>query len=814
MTKQTLLLLILAGMFATSPAIAEQATANDSAAPMSAVEMEEARRANLKVQFRDLLDKTIELRNNGQFEDAEKILIQDCEKILAELGDSGTEMRAVLKIYQDELLSIWSQHNVSIADDLITEKKFSDALSHLKRAQEIKGSNYITKRIENIEARLKSIRFDEETSLEYIYPIDHNGRTYRQDELYIQTQLGKMRTLMKERKFQAAIECGEEVYKRHNTNTEVVRLLAQCYDGINRSARSDRFENSKRLLAQVGNRYFPGYPDMPDRDEVAVNPVVEAHTDESTTRAAIEAIRIPRVEFDALPIEQVVQALIDDSREHDLNRKGVNIILRVQNDQAIRDAIPKVTLDVDGLSLLEIIKYVCVQTGLKYKVQPLGSLPTIYIAEDMGKIERQQFALPGSICEKIAAERREKEGDAAGDGPANPIIDESGSGSRRTPSGKIQRNLEMARFVKGYLMDRGVPFPEGSSVVYDDRQLTPLTIRNTETNLEIAANIINELIATEGDDAGGDIMVLIESKFLEVRQTQLEQLGFHWSLTKLVTEAANPNNPGLGEYIEGQGTSQILKADNILNASQTFLSSNPTYIPSQSIFSSTILPNIGPDKNINLNVSITALNQRDLAESLAAPKVTTLPNEEAVLSMVIDEYYPESWDQPRFQNSEIGVTLEPAFPQFGEPTPIGIILRVTPTRLGRDNTIDLTLEPEVTEFTQWSKYYYLVTIPGNNTAQEEEIKMPEISRRSYKTNVTVYDGESVVMGGVIDEKTNVIHAKYPVLGDIPLVGRLFRDYRYYSEKSNLIIFVTARKMETWGVPKRKMENLGVHDYGY
>jgi general secretion pathway protein D len=69
----------------------------------------------------------------------------------------------------------------------------------------------------------------------------------------------------------------------------------------------------------------------------------------------------------------------------------------------------------------------------------------------------------------------------------------------------------------------------------------------------------------------------------------------------------------------------------------------------------------------------------------------------------------------------------------------------------------------------------------------------------------------VVLGGLIHEELTTIRDKIPLLGDIPVLGRLFRSEGEYSRKINLLIFVTARLVDPAGRPINRAESLGMGD---
>ena len=85
------------------------------------------------------------------------------------------------------------------------------------------------------------------------------------------------------------------------------------------------------------------------------------------------------------------------------------------------------------------------------------------------------------------------------------------------------------------------------------------------------------------------------------------------------------------------------------------------------------------------------------------------------------------------------------------------------------------------------------------------INQPIFGVRKVKTAVSIWDGQTVALGGLIREDVQKVEDRVPLLGDIPLAGRLFRSDVEQKIKRNLIIFVTARLMDAQGQPL-KQEN--------
>jgi general secretion pathway protein D len=92
------------------------------------------------------------------------------------------------------------------------------------------------------------------------------------------------------------------------------------------------------------------------------------------------------------------------------------------------------------------------------------------------------------------------------------------------------------------------------------------------------------------------------------------------------------------------------------------------------------------------------------------------------------------------------------------------------------------------------------------TATPNVINQPVFSVREVQTRVSVYDGQTVVMGGLMREDVQKIQDKVPILGDMPLAGRLFRSNVDQHVKRNLIMFVTASLLDPAGQPVIRAED--------
>jgi general secretion pathway protein D len=154
--------------------------------------------------------------------------------------------------------------------------------------------------------------------------------------------------------------------------------------------------------------------------------------------------------------------------------------------------------------------------------------------------------------------------------------------------------------------------------------------------------------------------------------------------------------------------------------------------------------------------------------------------------------------------------VTPTTPTAFETRNTGVTLEVEPV-IGPDGyTIDLNLVPQVVEFEGFINYGSPIQTTGTNALgvttvnvlTPNIINQPIFSTRKVTTSVSVFDGSTVVLGGLIREDIQKVEDKIPLLGDIPIIGRLFRSSVDQHLKRNLVIFVSARLINPAGEPVR------------
>lgn len=265
--------------------------------------------------------------------------------------------------------------------------------------------------------------------------------------------------------------------------------------------------------------------------------------------------------------------------------------------------------------------------------------------------------------------------------------------------------------------------------------------------------------------------VLIEARVVEVKLQKEHALGVNWKAM------ADKGYLPLGRFKAGSAAlgGQPGLLEQVIPYKSTFYPPGQSTSGQESPFTFAIF-----DDNINL-VLQTLASALD-TDILSAPKIATVNNQEAEIK--ITQKLP--WAEPTLSSSSgtggsttISVTWEVNYEE------VGIKLKVTPI-INDDGKISLSLVPEVSEKTGDLS----LTVSQSGTSINYTV--PIIDSRTASTKVVVGDGQTLIIGGLIKDKTTKGASKIPLLGDIPVLGYLFKSKKDTRDKTELLIFVSPK----------------------
>ncbi len=537
-------------------------------------------------------------------------------------------------------------------------------------------------------------------------------------------------------------------------------------------------------------------------------------------------------------------------------------------------------LKMQNLTAKMLLEMMCSQAGCQYRVDD-----NAIVVYQTGTGADKTFTRRWKVSQDFFT--------GGGDGEEEDMGDEEDA---FTSGGSTKSNKVDAI---GALKSSGVLFPKGSDAQYN-RSTGVLTVRNTPDNLDAVEEAIQEYRRKMPQ------MIKVNAKFVEVSQTNEEELSFDWVVNPFsindagsaflggVNGSGSTPNRTFGDFVSSGGTGYSNNhkndgswpigtnrgtlssaADTITDGLMTgglrsgsgALSGNTLsnlITRGSAAASSTagaapgILSLSGIYDSGSFQMIMRGLSQKKGVDIMSAPSLVARPGDLdytpdpdplasdqggddgcAKIEVIRRFIYPTAYDPPEIQsggNSNWGnnddnnnnnwggsggmPVASPANPSEWGVEEVGIILRFKVEDLEGNDIIKFNhFEIRVVDFEGFINYGSPITagITTQNqiehiTLTDNRIDMPIFSRRYINSNPCIYDGYTIAIGGLIEDNVQKVEDKVPVFGDLPLIGRFFRSNAESHVRKNLMVFVTAEKIDPTGKPTRHRD-AGTGDAG-
>lgn len=494
--------------------------------------------------------------------------------------------------------------------------------------------------------------------------------------------------------------------------------------------------------------------------------------------AKMESIVMPPVSFDG-DLRSVINTLnliAVDADNASSGPRGVNLVLR---DTEGRN--PNVNITLRDLNLRRILETICEITNYQYEARE--DIVVIFPGSASVLLPTEFFPISQNALGRIT-------GGGSGGGASAPAVnDPFAPAPAPTGGGGGGGGGGQSEVIRNFFQRAGVDFDgtPGSSLVFDG---AIAIVQQTSRNQERIRNILSRY---------GDVrQVEIESKFMEVREGALDELGVQWNATsgggKATFTTSNVTRPLAGAF--GGGGTGV--GPSLPGVTDIGAAAGAVYAISG-----------GSIGEFNVNATIRALQQKSGTDLLSSPKVTVMNEVTATIRVGQELRYPTRYTQPQpgSGGSGTGTTVNlptPSIPEEFESRDVGVVLNVTPTIDDDDYTILLRLNPIITEFEGFVNFGSSLEDPATGRVILDYPQLqPIFAVREITTQVTVWDGATVIMGGLTREDVRRVNDRVPVIGSIPLLGRAFQSRGEATEKRNLLIFVTANLVSPGGSPKNQ-----------
>lgn len=523
----------------------------------------------------------------------------------------------------------------------------------------------------------------------------------------------------------------------------------------------------------------------------------------------LNTIIIPEVDLNQTTLSEALDYLRAisiqlDNTTLDESKKGISIVEQLGDNthpavQKAKSAL--INLQLRNVPLGEVIRLITAASGTTSRIDNFAVIINTAGFDDPTLI-RREFKVPPDFLLSDASVQSGGISDPFADAPA--------------ASGLVAKSLTAEEKLKSF----NVGFPEGASASFSPSRGI-LTVRNSANNIRLIQAIVDGVNQTE------PVLVSIKTTILEVTQTNLDELGFDTILNQVEvgsngflsggttgsgseitdTIAGNPVSSGLRSGVLGDTAGSIdglIAAGGIAEAGSTDRASSAINLQ-------------GVIDGQTHQILMRGLSQKTGVDIMVQPAVTTRPGQAAQVESIMEFPYPDSYEPPELPNTVTSGSgaVTPSHPTDFTFENVGVLLDVVP-QVGADRKIiELAINPRIVDFEGFVNYgspilggtattnfnpltgaFGTATTFGELT--ENVILKPIFRKIDAKTSVRILDGQTIVLSGLLEEKRDHINDKVPILGDLPLVGRIFRNDGVSVVKRNIVILVNVELVDPAG----------------
>lgn len=563
---------------------------------------------------------------------------------------------------------------------------------------------------------------------------------------------------------------------------------------------------------------------------------------EARIAAALQNMVLPQITFEDAGVMDVIEALQGQIRRFEQNGteagRPINITTSfgATDSEGFKRIMAKtLRLNLSNVSMRDVLDRVSKQLGITYYITSIG-VDLSYSGRDFGPMTERIY----SVAPHFFDMQEDKEEDD----------DDDDFSSKSSSAGLRVRRVNPVTALKAM----GVSFPEGSSARYD-AATRQLRVINTAYNQEEIAGLVNMPLDSTGR------AVVLNVMAMEVSETDLNSLGFEWLVNfdlmphPLFIGGAVTRELGLQQpegaatpatsrsMTEGLRSTAALAASN--NNVDKLISMGGANKYNEAMANGGKAPGVFSLRGVwdvgDVTVIMRGLVQKKGTDILYNPRLVLTPGmeEQVTFANVREMFYPESYSAPQVTSSNITLghnkvtdrdingysTMAQAahpeeFTRFGMSEDgvggIGSVLQVHQAEVAQDGqhvTLALTVTVNDFEgFVNWGTPIksFLMTDDGTVPITEilltdNKILKPVFKRHMENTKITVAPGNVVVMGGLQEAQTVRFEDKLPILGDLPLVGRLFRSQGEERVRKAFLLFAKVDLVDPSGKDPRSGE---------
>ncbi|MEK9772950.1 MAG: hypothetical protein VW576_05240 [Opitutae bacterium] len=647
-----------------------------------------------------------------------------------------------------------------------------------------------------------------------------------------------------------ATETYRVIETRYSDNFEAKEMLKRISQMRQQESYLGYIKTRQEMLEEIEREWER--PKVFDRQ---IEETKEVEEGPSNIEAKLKLIEIPGVDFFNSPLSEAMtelqrQARLFDLTEPDPAKKGLNIIPLIGEEEE-----PTVNIKLNAMALGKMIEFITEMVGWTFDVRS----DAVVIQKTGGTfkgrpLETEFYQMNPGTVQRLTG----SSGGGAAD--ADPFAPAGGGGDAGGDEGiKIRAFLENTGIPFIDAKGHKFAFDGFQMIITHERRYLDLIERilskldeESSKQVEIEAKFLEvqegalDEISFDWSYSWGNADQLYEQLPDGSRIPATDAYGRQMrSFDKVLT--GNTRTLAAAHSPTGTSRDTVISMPDNPDASMNIPNPIPnlpgkisigagvTPLTNISVFNGSNPPTIDDNGMIigssQAALMISALKRKQGTDLLSAPRVTVMDGQSATITVAQEFIYPTEYEPAPVpsiggggNNNDGGglggaIQIQSAIPQFETVAPldeqpgfreVGVVLNVTPT-IEKYNSINLRLTPKVTEFDGFIEYGGNSAMIGTSQVgsppmmiQPSGILMPIFSVRKVDTQVSIFDGATVIIGGLTREEVKTVNDKIPVLGNIPLIGKLFQSNAESYQKRNLLIFVSASIVSKGGSPVREV----------
>ena len=824
----------------------------------------EIRKANEKnkeqAKFaQEMLDESKELIEEREYDRAEKILL----KISNFLEPSTLTWPLIL-----EASLVKNRINLAKADDAREEKDWEKAQELLDEfrtgfysdrniqgdsltygrpgLKETQGEDAVEQELALADKELEKIRKDKRD------PFKRDISEFTPEWKEQQEQLRELLMRAKVQFINGDLTGATETYRvietRFSDNFEAKEMLKRISQMRQQESYLGYIKTRQEMLEEIEREWER--PKVFDRQ---IEETKEVEEGPSNIESKLKLIEIPGVDFFNSPLSEAMtelqrQARLFDLTEPDPAKKGLNIIPLIGEEEE-----PTVNIKLNAMALGKMIEFITEMVGWTFDIRS----DAVVIQKTGGTfkgrpLETEFYQMNPGTVQRLTG----SSGGGAAD--ADPFAAPAGGGD-----GGGDEGIK----IRAFLENTGIPFidAKGHKFAFDGFQMI---ITHERRYLDLIERILSKLDeeSSKQVEIEAKFLEVQEGALDEISfdwqyswgnanllydpETFMPQVDSRGNLSRSYERVVTGNTRTLATAHSPSGTTRdtIISMPDNPDASMNIANPVPNLpgkigigagVSPLGTFSSNrdgSIETVGQNEMIigssQAALMISALKRKQGTDLLSAPRVTVMDGQSATITVAQEFIYPTEYEPAPAPtiggggggNNDGGglggaIQIQSAIPQFETVAPldeqpgfreVGVVLNVTPT-IEKYNSINLRLTPKVTEFDGFIEYGGNSAMIGTSQVgsppmmiQPSGILMPIFSVRKVDTQVSIFDGATVIIGGLTREEVKTVNDKIPVLGNIPIIGKLFQSNAESYQKRNLLIFVSASIVSKGGSPVREV----------